>query len=259
MTYLDPGDGGLHDLLANLGQAAGRPRSITLESSPLLAALKGAGTAHVYADTADTLELRGTLEAGEGRVVAEVDGNTVNQPLVGKVVRRYLESGEAGPRSGGAGSSHLHAHLRPHRPGRCPAVCRRAELGGQPAAPHGPGRRRLGRRGGRPGPAADVTRTNIFMGRLNSGLRAGLLGEQVALEAQRALLRLRREAGVKTLLGDRLYRRFDTAGFADLFHAPSAAEWRLPLDTLYTLLADADFENEQEAIDRQIERYLPPG
>src|SRR5207237_8967385 len=46
----------------------------------------------------------------------------------------------------------------------------------------------------------DVTRTNIFMGRLNQGFHAALLGEHVDLEAQRALRRLRREAEAKTQL-----------------------------------------------------------
>jgi len=69
--------------------------------------------------------------------------------------------------------------------------------------------------------------------------------------------------------GDQLFKRFDAAGFGDVFYAPSAAEWtelrknklpvlgapltnRLPLDTLYTLLADADFDKYQEDMDRMI-------
>ena len=73
--------------------------------------------------------------------------------------------------------------------------------------------------------------------------------------------------------GDRLFQRFDEAGFGDLFYAPTEAEWtairrsklpdlgapltaRLPLDTLYSLLADGDFEKEQEEIDREIARRL---
>jgi transaldolase len=216
---------------------------------------------------------------------------------------------------------------------------------------------------------ADVTLTNIFMGRINQGLKASSLGEHVDLEAQRALRRLRREAGIKTLLivasirdwqtfvrvagcdaftapcdairgymtqkeipavevrsqletsyednlgiaddvlravgeeriarlyhvepelvqfmtelrstkeyqnlrdGDQLYKRFDQAGFGDLFYAPTATEWqelrknklpdlssaltkRLPIDTLYTLLADADFEKFQEDMDRQIRERI---
>ena len=73
--------------------------------------------------------------------------------------------------------------------------------------------------------------------------------------------------------GEKLYKRFDQAGFGDLFYAPTSAEWqelrksklpdfgsaltkRLPLDTLYTLLADVDFETYQEDMDRQIEARI---
>jgi transaldolase len=216
---------------------------------------------------------------------------------------------------------------------------------------------------------ANVTLTNIFMGRLNQGLKAAMLGEHVDLCAQRALRQLRSQAGIKTLLivasvrewqtfarvagcdvftapldaiggflkqreftptdiksqldtsyqdklgidpdvsrklgparisrlyhvepelieflrelrttkeyeslrdGDQLFKRFDQAGFGDLFYAPSATECtelrqsklpnldgslthRLPLDTLYTLLADADFEKYQEDMDVMIEARI---
>jgi transaldolase len=219
------------------------------------------------------------------------------------------------------------------------------------------------------GMLSNVTLTNIFMGRINQGLKAALLGEHVDLEAQRALVRLRREVGIKTLLivasvrewqtfarvagcdaftapceairgfmtqteipanevrsqletsyadrlgipddllrsvgsariarlynvepeliqfmtefrkskdfdgmrdGDQLAKRFDQAGFGDLFYAPSADEWtalrknklpdfaspltaRLALDTHYTLLADADFEKFQGEMDRMIDERL---
>jgi transaldolase len=73
--------------------------------------------------------------------------------------------------------------------------------------------------------------------------------------------------------GDVLARRFDDAGFGDLFYAPSPGEWRalrrskLPdlgaeitrrvaLDTLYSLLADGDFDNEQRAIDAGLVRQV---
>lgn len=216
---------------------------------------------------------------------------------------------------------------------------------------------------------ANVTRTNIFMGRINQGMHAQLLGEHVDLEAQRALVHLRRDAGIKTQLivasmrewqtfaltagcdaytaptsvieefltqtelppdkleskletsyedelviehpvveklgrdrvarlyrvepeliqflmeyrntseyrhmqdGDLLLRRFEREGFEDLFYAPGAAEWedlrrgkvpdldapltfQLALDTLYSLLADADFEKYQEEMDREIEQRI---
>jgi transaldolase len=208
------------------------------------------------------------------------------------------------------------------------------------------------------------------MGRLNQGFRAGLLGEHVDLEAQRALRRLRREAGVKTQLivasirewqtflrvagcdvftapckvlgeflaqtdvspeaitsqletsyedrlgiaadtlravgqeriarlwqvepdflsfltdyrtsaeyrglrdGERLRRRFESAGFGDFFYAPDVREWhilrqrklpdlgapltsRLAADTHMTLLADGDFVNQQEAIDVALNERVP--
>jgi transaldolase len=66
--------------------------------------------------------------------------------------------------------------------------------------------------------------------------------------------------------GERLRRRFESAGFGDFFYAPDVPEWRLlrksklpdlaaPLaghlaaDTHMSLLADGDFVNQQEAID----------
>ena len=215
----------------------------------------------------------------------------------------------------------------------------------------------------------DVTRTNIFMGRLDQGLQANLLGAQVDLSAQRALGRLRMETGIRTQLivaslrdwrslvqtagcdvytapckvlneflrqsdvrpqqietqlvesyeqrlgiptevqqkigidriaelytvrdgfteflrtyrvsdeyqslaeGDRLARRFEDAGFGDFFSAPQPSEWeelrrtkipdldaeitrKLPLDTLYSLMADGDFSNQQDAMDREISERL---
>jgi transaldolase len=218
---------------------------------------------------------------------------------------------------------------------------------------------------------SNVTLTNIFMGRINQGLEAALLGEHVDLVAQRALLAARRDTGAKTLLivasvrewrtfvhvagcdvftspcsaiaelmvqkefapgdirsrletsyedrlgiapavleklgasriarlydvepdlvrfltelrnskeyqgltdGDALAKRFDQAGFGDMFYAPTSSEWqemrrskllvldgelirRLPLDTHYTLLADADFEKYQEEMDGMIREALKP-
>lgn len=215
----------------------------------------------------------------------------------------------------------------------------------------------------------NVTRTNIFMGRLDQGLKAELLGAHVSLEAQRMLLRLRQNPGINTHLivaslrnwrsmlhtagcdaytvpckvlqefleqdelknrsiqsrlgssyedrlgipdnivaklgadriarlyrvepefveflleyrmtteyqdlddGDHLVRRFEQAGFGDLFYAPGHHEWtalrrgKVPdleepitmkpsLDTLYSLLADADFEKYQEDMDSEMMRYL---
>ncbi|HKJ93830.1 MAG TPA: transaldolase family protein [Longimicrobiales bacterium] len=215
---------------------------------------------------------------------------------------------------------------------------------------------------------SDVTRTNIFMGRLNQGFDADLLGEHVDLEAQRAVARRRNDDGVKTQLivasvhdwrtfvhtagcdvytvpcevlsnflqqgevapeditsqletsyedrlgidaaasdkvgmdhiarlwrvepelieflrelrrdtaflddadGDALFQRFDDAGFGDIFHAPDARDrqeldqgklpdldgrliGRVPLDTHYSLLANADFERYQAKIDEAMAKH----
>ncbi len=416
--------------------ALGRPEGASAERAPLatsslLAALRKAGTAHLYADTADREELRALLASEAGGIVREVDGNTANQPLVRKVVRRYLDAGEpaawarellarrddlSGPdlvillygivlgrigsdivrafASGRAWEVSLQLHMAlshdaeaAKRVGRSLRRMVPTAFVKVPFTPHLPHcflvARDLEREGvpvnftstfsARQAVAAallaNVTRTNVFMGRLNQGLQAELLGEHVDLEAQRALARLRREAGVTTRLiiasvrewrtfprvagcdvftapcavirdflgqrevgpedirsqletsyadrlgvaepvlrllgperiarlyrvepelvefllelrasseweamrdGDRLFQRFDEAGFGDLFYAPTEAEWtairrsklpdlgapltaRLPLDTLYSLLADGDFEKEQEEIDREIARRL---
>jgi transaldolase len=360
-----------------------------------------------------------------------VDGNTANQPLVRKVIERYLDRGKAAtwaqtlkarraglsPKqllpflyaivcgqigndialafaSGRSWEVSLQLHMglvgdpaAAKQIGRCLRRMAPSAFVKVPFAPHAPESFLVARdleQEGIPvnftstfsarqavaaGLLADVTRTNIFMGRLNQGLRAELLGEHVDLEAQRALRRLRRDAGIKTQLivasmrewesfvrtagcdvytapcgairdfltqrdvspddirsqletsyadrlgiaedvvhtlgqdriarlyrvepelveflrefaatreyqnlrdGDRLFRRFDQAGFGDLFYAPSDPEWheirrgkvpdldspithRLPLDTLYSLMADADFERYQEEMDREIERRL---
>ncbi|GKS62821.1 hypothetical protein YTPLAS72_01250 [Nitrospira sp.] len=215
----------------------------------------------------------------------------------------------------------------------------------------------------------NVARTNIFLGRLDQGLQACLLGAHVSLEAQRNLRRLRQSTGVNTQLivaslrnwetflhtagcdiytapvkvyrdwmtqeqidqdqlvsrleqsyGDRLgisaqvlselgseriarlydvepsfvdflmtfretrewaeltdpealFKRFEEAGFGDIFYSPRQNDWaeirrgkipdlngslirQLPLDTLYSLLADADFEKHQEDMDAQVAQYV---
>lgn len=402
-----------------------------LVTSPLLATLRKAGTSHVYADTADREELRELLSAGEEAILGEVDGNTANQPLVHKVIERYLNEGDlaAWARDLRAGRNDVPAEnllpllyaivcgrigndivasfacgrswevsLQLHM-GLCRDPAAAKQVGRYlnrmvptafvkvPFTPHAPHCFLVARdleREGIPvnftstfsarqavaaGLLADVTRTNIFMGRLNQGLQAELLGEHVNLEAQRALRRLRREIGIRTQLivasmrewqtfvrtagcdvytapcsviddfltqtdvspkeiqnqletsyedrlgiadhvmctfghdriarlyriepelveflrdfcgtaeyrnlqdGDGLFQRLDEAGFADLFYAPNDAESkelrrakipdldapitaRVPLDTLYSLLADADFEKYQEEMDRAIEQRL---
>ena len=419
------------DAVIAYGQSSRTAAHPKLVVSPLLAALQRAGTLHVYADTADTEELAGLLSVDNNAIIAEIDGNTANQPLVQKVIERYLDRGKPamwaktlqerraglspnqllpllyaivcgqvgndiaqmfasgrswevslqlhmGLVSDSAAAKQIGRYLRqmvpsafvkvpfaPHAP-QCFLVARDLEQEGIPVNFTSTF---SARQAVAAGLLADVTRTNIFMGRLNQGLRAEFLGEHVDLEAQRALTRLRRDAGIKTQLivasmrdwqsfvrtagcdvytapcsairdfltqnevspndiqgqletsyedrlgivddvvrklgheriarlyrvepelveflreftatreyqnlqdGDRLFRRVDEAGFGDLFYAPSGTEWkeirqgkvpnldapltqRLSLDTLYSLMADADFEKYQEEMDGKIERRL---
>ena len=97
---------------------------------------------------------------------------------------------------------------------------------------------------------------------------------QVDLEFVEFLTEYRQTAEFRNLDdGDRLFKRFDEAGFGDFFYSPSPAEWdqirrdkipdldapltqRLSLDTLYSLLADADFEKYQREMDQEIKERL---
>ena len=79
----------------SLARASGaRPTGSRLPrpSSPVLDALRRAGTRHVYGDTADTHELAGLALSPEGIIPDELDGNTANQPLVRRVVDEYAEA-----------------------------------------------------------------------------------------------------------------------------------------------------------------------
>jgi len=420
-------------LVADFADPGVEPVPVKLISSPLLSALRKAGTSHIYADTADRTELSDLVDTGGSRILQEIDGNTANQPLVHKVLARYIAESDLKSRGEALrrllpnlSKSKLHAILYAMICGRIGNDFVRMFAGGRsweislqlhmclvddfedakevgrhlrkmvPSAlvkvaftPHHPHcfllARDLEQEGipvnftstfsARQAVAvallANVTRTNIFMGRLNQGLHAELLGEHVDLEAQRALLQLRREAAIKTQLivasmrewqtfvrtagcdvytapvsvirdfleqtevtperigsqiqtsyddrlgiaedvierlgreriarlyrvepelieflkefrataeyreltdGDRLFRRLDEAGFGDLFYAPDEREWqeirrgkvpdlyspltgRIPLDTLYSLLADADFANYQDEMDQEFDEQLKP-
>lgn len=400
--------------------------SSPLVAAPLLRALYDAGTSHVYADTADVEEL-GRLLQVPGGVLSGIDGNTANQPLVRKVITRYLEKedplawaktlqqfpdeverigllpllytvlcGRIGNdvvhrfACGRSWEVSLQIHMglvgKPKEMMRVGRLIRRmvpSAIVKVPFAPHAPDCFLVARdleREGIPvnftstfsarqavaaGLLANVTRTNIFMGRLDQGLQAKLLGAEVDLHAQRALGRLRMETGIQTQLivaslrdwrsfvqtagcdvytspcgvlneflrqsevrpdqietqlvesyeprlgiptdvqhklgpdriarlyrvedelteflrsyrvtdeyqslsdGDRLAKRFEEAGFGDFFYVPRPEEWEefrqrkipdldarittaLSLDTLYSLLADADFGNHQDAMDREL-------
>lgn len=430
MTTRDPSLT-VYDVLIALGQSQGLSANPKLVSSPLLAGLKKVGTAHIYADTASREELMTVVTVNQETILEEIDGNTVNQPLMAKVIQHYLE---------GNATAEWAQHFREQEPefsqgdllplfysivcGKIGADMVRAFASGRswevslqlymglvhnlenakqigrslrrmvpsafvkvPFAPHSPMcfllARDLEKEGipvnftstfsARQVVAAallsNVTRANIFMGRLDQGLKAELLGAQVSLEAQRILLRLRQNPGINTQLivaslrdwrsllhtagcdvytvpckvlqefleqdevkdssiqsrlgtsyedrlgvpdnivaklgadriarlyrvepefveflleyrmtteyqdlddGDHLVRRFEEAGFGDLFYAPNDHVWlamrggkipdledpitmKLSLDTLYSLLADADFEKHQEDMDREMTRYL---
>jgi transaldolase len=423
----------LEQILVAHGRSSGETCRPELAETPLLAALKHAGTSHIYGDTADVEELGGVIALEDGAIRQEVDGNTVNQPLLRKVAEPYLDAGEPRrwqrelearqaemPREelmpliyailcGRVGndmsrafasgrswevSLQLHMQLR-HRPdtarwvGRmlrqmvpscivkvpfapdapeCFLVARDLEVEGVPVNFTSTF---SARQAVAAAMLADVTRTNIFMGRLDQGLQADLLGEHAVLEAQRALRHLRQQDDLKTQLivasmrkwqsfvdlagcdvftspcdairgfleqqevepaqiesrletsyedrlgvpeevakklapegperlyrvepelveflrdlrtareyanldGELLYKRFDQAGFGDLFHAPGKDEreelargklpeldgllvQRIPIDTHYSLLANADFERNQAAIDEQVDKRLEGG
>ena len=82
----------LEETLVTCARRQAAQERVSLVSSAPLAALRRAGTAHVYADTADCDELRRLLAVAGGGILAEVDGNTVNQPVARKVLDRYLSS-----------------------------------------------------------------------------------------------------------------------------------------------------------------------
>ncbi|WNM63285.1 transaldolase family protein [Candidatus Nitrospira neomarina] len=418
------------DVLGALGQPKEKFSTPRLSSSSRLKALRKAGTSHIYADTADFHELQDLVAMGENAIMEEVDGNTVNQPLVKKVIAAYLDEGDSVgwmeklrsfrkglPRqdlfpmlyaivcgrignnfsgmfgSGRAWEVSLQLHMKlmedpttakqigrdlrkmvpsalvkipftPHLPS-CLFVARDLEQEGIPVNFTSTFSARQGVMGAL---LANITRTNIFMGRLDQGLETDYLGAHVSLETQRHLLNLRKNVGIKTQLivasmrqgksfletagcdvytapckviqefldlpevpqeipsqvntsyedrlgippaisakltneciarlyrvepelreflleyratkeyaqlqdADALVKRFDQAGFKDLFYAPAPGEWeeirrskipdpaapltrQLPLDTLYTLMADADFEKHQAEMDQAIEEYM---
>jgi transaldolase len=430
-----PASGALNfdDAVVALATARGFPEMPRLESAARLRALREAGTAHVYADTASLDELRGLIASGERGVIAEIDGNTANQPLVEKVLEGYLEEAPVADwakalRGHSPELSHprLLAILYAVVCGRIASDIVRAFAGHRswevslqlhmglvddaeaalqvarqlrrmvasalvkvPFAPHAPQTLLVARELERASIPVnftstfsarqvvvaallcDATRTNVFMGRLNQGLRAELLGEHVALEAQRALRRLREGEGLRTQLivasirswetlprtagcdvftascdvlrafleagkregpslssqletsyedrlgipadveqklgteaiarlfrvepelveflrayrrsdefrglscqdGETLVRRFEEAGFGDFFHAPGPDGWeqiergktpdldapitgQVALDTLYSLMADADFAKHQAEMDAVLEERL---
>jgi len=420
----------LEDTIVSFGQSQKDILTPTFISAPILAALKTTGTSHIYADTADSEELREILEGEHKTIIEEIDGNTINQPLVKHVLTRYLQQNLSGSWPHELVSI-LESSLQKYVPIVYTTVCGRigndlihafasdrswevslqlpmnvveepeaAKLLGRiirkmvpsafvkvPFTPHAPAcfliARDLEQEGipvnftstfsARQVVAAallcNVTRTNIFMGRIDQGFQAELLGAHITLETQRMLRKLRSNVGVKTQLivasirnweslvqtagcdvytvpckvlrsflhqrevppesiesqintsyanqlgipesvkshteakriarlyhvetefveflltyrqtreyqqladPDTLVARFEEAGFKDFFASPSSSQWKelqqgkvpnllvsitekFAFDTLYSLLADADFEHHQKEMDREIEEYL---
>jgi hypothetical protein len=85
-SAIESAPGSLEAALMTCGRRPDAPERVKLVSSALLAALRRTGTAHLYADTADGEELRTLLALAGGGILAEVDGNTVNQPLARRVL-----------------------------------------------------------------------------------------------------------------------------------------------------------------------------
>ena len=297
----------LEETLATCGRGQAAQERVALVSSAPLAALRRTGTAHVYADTADRDELRRLLAVAGGGILAEIDGNTVNQPLARKVLDRYLAGGRLE-----ACAQELRRHRQDTPPaallpqlytmvsgwigndfasafaaGRAWEVSLQLHMGAVsdpetakslgralrtivpscfvkvPFRPHEPQSLLIARDLEAEGiPVnftstfsarqivaaallANVTRTNIFMGRLNQGFHAALLGEHVDLEAQRALRRLRREAGARTQLivaSVREWQTFFRVAGCDVFTAPCdvlgkfLSQTDMPVDALTSQL-----------------------
>ncbi len=284
-TVIDDAPVSFEQTLVTCGQRLAAPGRGKLVSSALLAGLRRTGTAHLYADTADGEELRPLVAVTGGDILAEIDGNTVNQPLVRRVLDRYLADdrftscarelgrhrrrmppaaflqylytgvlgfigndlanafgagrpwevslqlpmgaltdSETAKTLGGAlrtivPSCLVKVPFRPHEP-QSLLIARDLEAKGIPVNFTSTF---SARQVVAAALLANVTRTNIFMGRLNQGLHAALLGEHVALEAQRALRRLRREVGAKTQLivaSMREWHTFVRLAGCDAFTAP---------------------------------------
>lgn len=127
------------------------PEGLRLVSSPLLATLARAGTEHIYVDTAGVDNL-GAVAVTDSGALSEIDGNTVNQPLVRRVLARYTSGGAVSAcaaklldRQREISATELAAYLYttvcgldPER--RCEARRWGASLGSEPPAPHAHGR-----------------------------------------------------------------------------------------------------------------------
>jgi hypothetical protein len=79
------------DAMRELARPAHPLREPKLIPYPCLNALRRLGTKKIYADTADIGELKGAISIDESSIYSDVDGNTINQPLVHNVIREYLD------------------------------------------------------------------------------------------------------------------------------------------------------------------------
>lgn len=278
-------------------RAAGKrmpAKSIRLVSHPLARAVKDCGTAHIYTDTADIEELYDLLvrkvDSEHIYLYGEVDGNTTNQPLVVKVLDRFLGGDKTDNMvawiemlqrekpdlsieeatmliysiiNGRLGlevvdyyatgriwqiSLELHTSLAPDRVaskriGRCLSRAVPNSFVKVAFTPDYPHAFLIARDLENQGVPVNFTatfsarqvvaaallanphRTNIFLGRLNDGLGSELLGEQVALEAQRQIRWFREnpEIHIQTLNMVASVRRWQTivltAGY-DVYTVP---------------------------------------
>jgi len=279
---LDPAD-----TLVALGRPGRFPETRRLVDEPVLQALRQAGTEHVYADTAEAGALDERIRRSDGTLVAGVDGNTANQPLLEQALddaladfeleeaaRLLREQGRA-PASdelvqdlytavcGRIGNGFLQAFasgrvwetsLQLHM-GVTSDAARAAETGRLlrrmvatafvkvPFRPDHPATLLVARDLERDGVPvnltstfsarqvvvgallANVSRSNVFVGRIDQMLEAAHVGDHVALEAQRALRRLRDEHRVRTRLivaSMRSWETFRDVAGCDVFTAPCA-------------------------------------
>ena len=275
----------LEDALVALGRPGEFPEKPRLSPGPLLGALRRAGTEHLYADTASRDELADLVRQEDGSLRAEIDGNTLNQPLMRKVLEQELDridlaswaeairpqarakdpealapllytalSGNVANRIAAAFAAgrswevslqlHMDLVTAPDRARAMGRLLRRmapTAFVKVPFAPHAPAcflvARDLEREGvpvnftstfsARQAVAAallaDVTRTNVFMGRLDQGLESERVGAHVVLEAQRALRDLRQRRGLKTRLivaSMREWQSFVRTAGCDCYTAP---------------------------------------
>ncbi len=252
----------LDDAVIALGISGAFPEQPPRVSSELLQTLRKAGTAHLYVDSADCGAIEGVATTGDGYVLDEVDGNTINQPLLAKALKGRLEGDrvrawaralrrhEPGlseqdlvclaytillARTGGAIVKRLaagrpwQASLQLHMDG-VGDVQRSVQWGRSlrsilssalvkiPFAPHAPECFLIARDLERQGVPvnltstfsprqvvagavlANVSRTNVFSGRIDASLSSERAGAEACLSAQRALQSIRGEHGCSTQL-----------------------------------------------------------